>query len=149
VKEVCDKVGARLFELARQVDNSPLANAKFEDMTLADGHVRLRNDSTRAVSFADAMRHGKLDVIEEEASTAGSAKQRTTREMPTRRCSQKCTSTATLGTIQVRRVVSAVAAGRIPEPENRAKPVARRSRLGHRPWHSKKRASSIMRSDES
>jgi xanthine dehydrogenase YagR molybdenum-binding subunit len=129
VKAACDKVGVRLFELARKVDNSPLAEATFEDITLADGHIRLRRDPTRAVSFTDAMRHAKLDVIEEEASTAGSAKQKQYARNAHSAVFAEVHVDRDLGTIQVRRVVSAVAAGRILNPK-----TARSQLLGGVVW---------------
>jgi xanthine dehydrogenase YagR molybdenum-binding subunit len=129
VKAACDKVGVRLFELARKVDNSPLARATFEEMTLADGHIRLRSDPTRAVSFTDAMRYAKLDVIEEEASTAPSAKQEQYARNAHSAVFAEVHVDRDLGTIQVRRVVSAVAAGRILNPK-----TARSQLLGGVVW---------------
>ena len=75
VKAVCEEVREKLFELARKVDDSPLADAELDDVTFADGHIRLSGDPSRAVSIAEAMRHGKLDAIEEEASAGPSPKQ--------------------------------------------------------------------------
>ena len=129
VKAACDKVGGRLLELARKVDNSPLAHATFEDVTLADGHIRLRSDPTRAVSFTDAMRYAKLDVLEEEASTAGSAKQEQYARNAHSALFVEVHVDRDLGTIQVRRVVSAVAAGRILNPK-----TARSQLLGGVVW---------------
>ena len=129
VKAVCDKVGVRLFELARKVDNSPLAHAAIEDVTFAGGHVRLRSDPARTVSFADAMRSAKLDVIEEEASTAGSAKQAQYARNAHSAVFAEVHVDPDLGTIQVRRVVSAVAAGRILNPK-----TARSQVLGGVVW---------------
>src|SRR6185436_5663532 len=65
VKAACDKVRERLLKLARKVNDSPLADAGLDDVTFADGHIRLSSDPSRAVSLAEAMRHGKLDAIEE------------------------------------------------------------------------------------
>jgi xanthine dehydrogenase YagR molybdenum-binding subunit len=129
VKAACDKVGVRLLELARKVDNSPLAQATFEDVTLADGHIRLRSDPARAVSFTDAMRSAKLDVIEEEASTAASAKQEKYARNAHSAVFVEVHVDRDLGTIQVRRVVSAVAAGRILNPK-----TARSQLLGGVVW---------------
>ena len=129
VKAACDKLGVRLFELARKFDNSPLAHATFKDVTLADGHIRLRSDPTRAVSFTDAMRYAKLDVLEEEASTAGSAKQEQYARNAHSALFVEVHVDRDLGTIQVRRVVSAVAAGRILNPK-----TARSQLLGGVVW---------------
>jgi xanthine dehydrogenase YagR molybdenum-binding subunit len=129
VKAACDKVCKRLLELARKVDNSPFVDATDEDMTLADGQICLRSDPSRAVSFADAMRHGKIDVIEEEASTDVSAKQKQYARNAHSAVFVEVHVDPDLGTIHVPRVVSAVAAGRIVNPK-----TARSQLLGGVVW---------------
>ena len=49
--------------------NSPLANAAPGDVALADGKLVSKRDASRAVSIADAMRHGGVDRIEQEKTT--------------------------------------------------------------------------------
>ena len=56
VKAACEKVGKTLFELARKVEGSPLAKASLDDVEFADGQIRLRDDPSRSVSIAEAMR---------------------------------------------------------------------------------------------
>jgi len=117
VKAACDKVRERLFAVAREIAGSPLADASLDDAMFADGYIRSRQDPSRAVSFADAMRQGKLDAIDEEVSTA---------PLPTQSQYARYSPSAVfaevridedLGTIQVTRVVSALAAGRILNPK--------------------------------
>jgi xanthine dehydrogenase YagR molybdenum-binding subunit len=129
VKAACDKVGVRLLELARKIDKSPLADAAVDGVVFADGQIRLRSDPSRSVSITDAMRHGKLDVIEEEASTDVSAKQKQYARNAHSAVFVEVHVDADLGTIQVRRVVSAVAAGRILNPK-----TARSQLLGGVVW---------------
>jgi xanthine dehydrogenase YagR molybdenum-binding subunit len=129
VKAACEKVREKLFELARKIDNSPLANASLDDVAFADGHLRARSDPSRSVSFTDAMRHGKLTVIEEEASAAPSAKQEKYARNAHAAVFADVRVDADLGTIQVARVVSAVAAGRILNPK-----TARSQVLGGVVW---------------
>ena len=69
VKAVCEAVREQLLTFAQQADNSPLAGAKLEDVTFADGHITLSRDDSRAVSITDAMRHGEVTVIEEETTS--------------------------------------------------------------------------------
>ena len=116
VKAACEKVREQLFALARQIDKSSLSNAAYEDVIFADGSIRVRSDPSRAVSFTQAMAHGKLDVVQGDASAGPSPK----------RSQYECYShsavfvevhiDADLGTIQVMRVVIAVAGGRILNP---------------------------------
>jgi xanthine dehydrogenase YagR molybdenum-binding subunit len=129
VKAACDKVRDRLLQLARNIDGSPLGRATLDDVTFADGHIRLRSDPSRAVPLAAAMRHGKLDAIEGEAS-AGPSKER-------QRYSTYAHSAVfaevkvadDVGTVRVTRVVTAVAGGRILNPK-----TARSQVLGAVVW---------------
>ncbi len=105
---VCDE----LLRLAKQVPNSPLADAMPEEVALADGKLVSKRDASRAVSIADAMRHGGVDRIEQEKSTTfaddGSHAHNTHSAV-----FAEVKVDEQLGIIRVTRVVSAVAAGRI------------------------------------
>jgi xanthine dehydrogenase YagR molybdenum-binding subunit len=117
VKAVCEKIRKKLFQFARKIDGSPLADSKLDDVRFVDGQIRSRNDPSRTVSLIDAMRHGGLGAIEEKAS-AGPAPE----EMQYSRFTHSAVFTEVkidedLGTVRVTRVVSAVAAGRILNPK--------------------------------
>ena len=53
-----DAIRQELLRLAKQIPSSPLAGADPADVALADGRLVSRRDGARAVSIADAMRHG-------------------------------------------------------------------------------------------
>src|SRR6185295_7127697 len=92
----CGKVRRKAFELARRLDGSPLARARFADVVFAGGAIRLARDRRRAVP---------LSRQEKYACFAHSA---------------MCAEVAVdedLGIVRVTRVVSAVAAGRILNPK--------------------------------
>jgi xanthine dehydrogenase YagR molybdenum-binding subunit len=93
VNAACDKLRERLRELARRVDASPQA------------------------SFADVLRRAKLDAMEEEASVEPSS----TRERYSCHAHSAVFAEVRVdedfGTVQVSRVVTAVAAGRILNPK--------------------------------
>jgi xanthine dehydrogenase YagR molybdenum-binding subunit len=101
-----------LLRLAKQMPHSPLADARRDEVVLADGKLASKRDASRAVSIAEAMRHGGVDRIEEERSTtfdhggshAHNAHSAIFAEVKV---------DEQLGIIRVTRVVSAVAAGRI------------------------------------
>ena len=59
-----------LLRLAKQMPNSPLADAAPDEVTLADGMLVSKQDAARAVSIVDAMRHGGVDRIEQEKTTS-------------------------------------------------------------------------------
>jgi xanthine dehydrogenase YagR molybdenum-binding subunit len=112
VVTAAEEVRKELLALATATKGSPLADAKFEDVLLADGKVVSKQDANRAVSIADAMRHGAIDRIEKEK----------TNSFPDDSSHARNTHSAVfaevkvdeqLGIIRVTRVVSAVAAGRI------------------------------------
>ena len=64
-----DAVREKLLGLAKQMPNSPLADATPVEVVLADGMLVGKRDASHAVSIAEAMRHGGVDRIEEERST--------------------------------------------------------------------------------
>jgi xanthine dehydrogenase YagR molybdenum-binding subunit len=108
VKAACEKVRARLGALAGMAP---------EDVVVADGTIRSRRDPACAVPLGDALRRAGLPTVEEEASVEpGPALERYS-------CNAHSAVFAEvrvdedLGTVQVARVVSAVAAGRILNPK--------------------------------
>jgi xanthine dehydrogenase YagR molybdenum-binding subunit len=129
VKAVCGKLRERLFTLAQKVTKSPFANAALQDVTFADGQICMRTDSSRAVAITDAMRRGKLSVIEEEASTDVSAKQTQYSRNAHSAIFAEVRVDEELGTIQVARVVTAAAVGRVLNPK-----TARSQLLGGVVW---------------
>ena len=79
---------------------------------MSDGKLVSRRDASRAVSIADAMRHGGVDRIEQEKTT--NPAQDATRANNTHSAIfAEVKVDEQLGVIRVTRVVSAVAAGRI------------------------------------
>jgi xanthine dehydrogenase YagR molybdenum-binding subunit len=105
-------VRRELLRLAKQMPNSPLADAAPDEVALADGKLVIKLDASRAVSIADAMRHAGVDRIEQEKSTSfpddGSHSHNTHSVI-----FAEVKVDEQLGVIRVTRVVNAVAAGRI------------------------------------
>ena len=62
-------VREELLTLSSKILHSPLAGLKLEDVTLADGHIVAKQDPSRSVPLADAMRHSGVDRIVQERST--------------------------------------------------------------------------------
>jgi|SRR5271157_301874 len=117
VKAVCEKIHKKLFQIARKIDGSPLADSKPDGVTFVDGQIRSRNEPSRAVFLIEAMRRGGLGAIEEKASA-----RHTPNEMQYSRFTHSAMFAEVkidpdLGTIRVTRVVSAVAGGRILNPK--------------------------------
>ncbi len=112
VAATAEEIRKELLALAQAMKGSPLAGARFEDVLLADGKLVSKQQASRAVSIADAMRHGAIDRIEKErihnfpddSSYARNAHSAVFAEVKV---------DEQLGVIRVTRVVSAIAAGRI------------------------------------
>jgi xanthine dehydrogenase YagR molybdenum-binding subunit len=112
IKNAADAVRKELLALAKKVPDSPLKGAKLDEVMLADGKIASKHDASCAVSIADAMRHGKVDRIEQEKSTSF-------KTLASYACNAHSAVFAEvkvdeqLGVIRVTRLVSAIAAGRI------------------------------------
>jgi xanthine dehydrogenase YagR molybdenum-binding subunit len=106
------EVSSELLKLAKALPDSPLKNAGDDDVVLVDGKIASRQDTSRAVSIADAMRHGKLDRIEKEAVNHFAEDKSHARNTHSAVFAEVKVDEQ-LGVIRVTRVVSAIAAGRI------------------------------------
>jgi xanthine dehydrogenase YagR molybdenum-binding subunit len=112
IATTAEAIRNELLRLAKQIPDSPLANAELDDMALADGKLVSKRDPSRAVSIADVMRHGAVDRIEQDVTTNPS--QDASRAHNTHSAIfVEVRIDEQLGVIRVTRVVSAVAAGRI------------------------------------
>ncbi|HVG52575.1 MAG TPA: xanthine dehydrogenase family protein molybdopterin-binding subunit [Xanthobacteraceae bacterium] len=99
-----------LLRLARQMPNSPLANA--DDVVLADGKLVSTRDPSRGVLIADAMRQGRVERIEQEKTTnPANDHSRANNTHAAHFVEVKVDEQ--LGIVRVTRAVSAIAAGRI------------------------------------
>jgi xanthine dehydrogenase YagR molybdenum-binding subunit len=107
-----DAVRKELLRLAKKMPHSPLAGARPEDVALSDGKIVSKEDASRAVSIAEAMRHAGVDRIEQEKSTdfkdEGSHARNTHSAVFV-----EVKVDEQLGVVRIARIVSAVAAGRI------------------------------------
>jgi xanthine dehydrogenase YagR molybdenum-binding subunit len=118
VQNACVSVREKLFKYARQMENSPLANASIEQVTFADGRIRLMNDPSAGVTFAEAMQAGGVERVEAEEKASPSM-------LTSMRYSGYSHSAVfaevkvdeQLGIIRVTRIVNAVAAGTILNPK--------------------------------
>jgi xanthine dehydrogenase YagR molybdenum-binding subunit len=112
IANAADAVRKELLALAKKMPDSPLKGMRLDDVVLADGKIVSKQDASCAVSITDAMRHGKVDRIEQEKSTSF-------KPLASYACNAHSAIFAEvkvdeqLGVIRVTRVVSAVAAGRI------------------------------------
>jgi xanthine dehydrogenase YagR molybdenum-binding subunit len=106
------RIRNELLRFAKQMGNSPLADASPDDVTLADGKLVSKRDSSRAASIADAMRQGAVERIEQEETT-NPAQDEARAHNTHSAIFTEVKVDEQLGVIRVARVVSAIAAGRI------------------------------------
>jgi len=118
VKRVCDKLRGKLFALARDAKDSPLADATLNQVIFSDGSVSLNSDPSRSVSITTAMRQAQIGSIQADAFVMPNVLKQ---NRYTRRSHSAVFAEVRvdddLGTIRVSRVVSAIAAGRILNPK--------------------------------
>jgi xanthine dehydrogenase YagR molybdenum-binding subunit len=112
----CRAVQKELLQLAQKLNGSPLAGVKLDEVVFADGKIRHKDDAGRAVLIADAMRAGKVERIETEAS-AGPNENSKYSHVTHSAVFVEVRIDEELGVIRVTRVVNAVAAGRILNPK--------------------------------
>ncbi|GAA4431047.1 xanthine dehydrogenase family protein molybdopterin-binding subunit [Pontibacter saemangeumensis] len=113
VKQVCDSVGEKLLKLARKVENSPFATASFEEVTFADGELRLKSDASKALAVTRILQEREVNAIEEEVTSKPASEQKNYAPYSHSAAFVEVKVDEDLGTIKVTRVVSAIAGGRI------------------------------------
>jgi xanthine dehydrogenase YagR molybdenum-binding subunit len=113
VKLACDQLRQQLLDAAKEMDDSPLAKAELEQVVFADGGISLKTDSAQRVDFTAILKASGSPSMETLASAE-----------PAEGRDDYATGTHSavfvevkvdedFGSVQVSRVVTAVAAGRI------------------------------------
>lgn len=118
VQNACQALNEKLFKLAKKMDNSVLKDAKFKDVQIKDGWISLKNNSEIKISVKDIL-----------ASNEGKPIKTTNSAMPnplTYGKKARAVHSAVfvevevdeeLGIIEVKRALTAVAAGKIINPK--------------------------------
>jgi len=122
IAAAADEVRMELLGLAQKMPGSPLAGLQPDDVLLADGMIAAKQNKSRAVSLADAMRHGGVDRIEHEKLAEFREDNRHARNTHSAIFAEVKVDEQ-LGIIRVTRVVNAVAAGRIINTKTAASQV--------------------------
>ena len=116
VQMACTAVREKLFKRVRGLADSPLGNADLDHAWFAGGRVALRHDPSRFVNIADAMARADPIEAEETASASQISKLRTIGYTHSA-VFVEVRVDEELGSVRVTRVVDAVAAGRILNPQ--------------------------------
>jgi xanthine dehydrogenase YagR molybdenum-binding subunit len=112
VAAAAEEVRRELLALAKAMKGSPLADARLEDVVLAVGKLVSKQEPSRAVSIADAMRHGAVDHIEKEKTNSFPDDSSHARNSHSAVFAEVKIDEQ-LGVVRVTRVVSAIAGGRV------------------------------------
>ncbi|GJE45706.1 xanthine dehydrogenase family protein molybdopterin-binding subunit [Methylobacterium soli] len=118
VMKACRDVGEQVFRLARQMENSPLANVDFDRVAFTDGRIEVAGDPGRSVTLVEAMRAGGVDRLEATAQAAPDKDFNDAYEAYTHSAIfAEVKVDEELGQVRLTRIVSAVAAGKILNPK--------------------------------
>ncbi|MGV7211403.1 xanthine dehydrogenase family protein molybdopterin-binding subunit [Oxalobacteraceae bacterium A2-2] len=117
VQGACDKLRKRLLRLARRAPGSPLAGAKAHEVEFAEGYIRLRKRPAASLALSElaGLEDGRIE--EKYLMLPNMLKQRKYTRLTHSAVFCEVRVDEELGTVRVTRVVSAVAAGRIINPQ--------------------------------
>ena len=115
VRLACQDIGKKLLKAASKIDGQPLGSAKIDEVDFADGRIVLKSNPSVGVSFSDAMRAGKLQALEAEATAKDDDPKKSRNTHSAIFAEVKVDED--LGVVRVTRIVNAVAAGRIINPK--------------------------------
>ena len=118
VQTACFAVREKLFTMARKMPHSPLANVPVDRVVFEDRHVVLEADTSRRVSYADAMASGGVTEVSADGKGAPNPDVKKKFSNYTHgACFVEVRVDETLGVVRVTRMVQAIAAGRIINPK--------------------------------
>jgi xanthine dehydrogenase YagR molybdenum-binding subunit len=131
VLQACLKVKSKLLSLAKEITiDSPFGDAGSEDVLCENGELVLKSSPASRISFTEILRNTRTKQVEKTATALPNI----LKQMPYAQNTHaahfaEVAVDAELGTITVRKVVSAIAAGRILNPK-----TARSQILGGIVW---------------
>ncbi|RTQ46751.1 xanthine dehydrogenase family protein molybdopterin-binding subunit [Hymenobacter gummosus] len=114
VKNTCEALGEKLLKLAQKMDDSPLKDAKPEDVEFVNGLIRLRKEPQQSVVLRDVLQVSGEREIEVDSSAMPNPVNMQKYSMHSHNVVfAEVKVDEELGTVHVTRVVNVVAAGRI------------------------------------
>jgi xanthine dehydrogenase YagR molybdenum-binding subunit len=118
IQAACEAVKHTLFKHAKNMTNSPLRDADFDQIEVSAGRIARRDDPGRSLSIAEVMHAADLTEIEESGQAAPDSKQMQTHVSYTHSAVfAEVRVDEELGVVRVTRIVCAAAAGRILNPK--------------------------------
>ncbi|HAP13295.1 MAG TPA: aldehyde oxidase [Afipia sp.] len=118
VQAACEAVKKILFKYAESMTNSPLRGVKYDEVEVAGGVIRHREDRGRNLSIAEVMRSADISEIEETGKVGPDLLQMMKYVSYTHSAVfAEVRVDEELGVVRVTRVVCATAAGKILNPK--------------------------------
>jgi xanthine dehydrogenase YagR molybdenum-binding subunit len=118
VQAACDAVKKTLFRYAKKMANSPLADAKMENVEVSGGRIFRTDDPGGGLTIAEVMDAADLSEIEEKGKAGPDLLQMMTYISYTHSAVfAEVRVDEELGVVRVTRIVCAAAAGRILNPK--------------------------------
>jgi xanthine dehydrogenase YagR molybdenum-binding subunit len=116
VQLACRAVGMKLFKAARRIRSRPLGDATIDEVEFIDGAIRVKAEPSRSASYGEIMRAAGKQSIEAKETAKPDHD-----DSKARNCHSAVFAEvkvdAELGVVRVTRIVCAVAAGRIINPQ--------------------------------
>ncbi|MEZ0483817.1 xanthine dehydrogenase family protein molybdopterin-binding subunit [Fibrella aquatica] len=130
VKQVCEDLGKKLLKLAAKDAKSPFYDATWKDVTFFDGQLRLKKDPTVSMALVDIVAlNGGRAVTETSTSIPNPLEIKKYSRHTHAAAFVEVEVDEDLGTVTVKRAVTAVAGGRILNPR-----TARSQIIGGMVW---------------
>ncbi|MGV3639564.1 MAG: xanthine dehydrogenase family protein molybdopterin-binding subunit [Adhaeribacter sp.] len=130
VQAACQGVQEKLLALVRRWGDTPLGPVKsLEEVSFAGGAMRLRQDPNKAISLAEVLHRADTGFLEATVTAGPDARQKKYSSFTHSAVFAEVQVDEDFGTVQVTRVVNAVAGGRILNPK-----TARSQVLGGVVW---------------
>ena len=118
VQAACEAVKKTLFQLAKKMANSPLADAELEEIAFGEGRIFRIDDPHRGLAIAEVMHASDLTEIEEKGKVGPNLLQMMKYISYTHSAVfAEVRVDEDLGVVRVTRIVCAAAAGRILNPK--------------------------------
>lgn len=117
VMQVCEKIREQVFKLAKKIEGSPFAGLRMEEVAFADGFLHRISNPAQMLSIASVLAHAGVGSLREEVKALPN--------LPKQMAHERATHSAffvevkvdeDFGSVEVSRVVTAIAAGKIVNP---------------------------------
>lgn len=118
VQAACEDLKKDLLSAAAKIEGRPLGHAGLHDVVFANGRIARKDDPSRSVSLAEAVRaSGKTELVAENSASPSMIEQLRYVSYTHSAIFCEVRIDEDLGNVRVTRVVVAVAAGRILNPK--------------------------------